>query len=110
MAGRARAFLVELPGRARTLLIDLLGRPWVFWGAGALLVGSSFAAKQGAAWWFALPIGVLVGLVVGLLVWSLRDAEFRRLRSNRPLKALIAHLRGEPLGASDPDDGHGRRD
>ena len=83
---------------------DVLGRPWVFWGLGGLLVGSSFAAKQGAPWWLACAIGAVTGLVVGAVLWSFRTAEFRRLRSNRPLRALVAHLRGERRSAHDPGD------
>jgi hypothetical protein len=85
-------------------VIDVLGRPWVFWGTGAVLVGSSLAAKQGAAWWVALLLGVVAGLVVGGLIWALRDAELRRFGSNRPVRALVAHLRGERRSAHEPDD------
>lgn len=93
------------PAPRRSPVLDALGHPWVFWGLGAVIVGSSFAAKQGASWWIAMAIGVGAGVVVAAAVASLRGAELGRLRSNRPLRAVLGHLRGERRAGRHEADG-----
>ena len=96
------------PPRRGRPVIEVLGRPWVYWSVGVLVVATSRALTQGASWWTALAIGVAAGVVTGLVVRSVRGLDTSGLRSNRAVRSVLGHLRGESGRGGSGRGGSGR--
>lgn len=76
-------------------LIDAVGRPWVYWSIGVAVVATVRIHQQGASWWAAAGIGLVAAAVVAVVLRSLRRVDLGRLRSNRAVRSVLAHFRGD---------------
>ncbi len=83
------------PSRRGSSLLEVLGRPWVYWSIGVLVVATVRIQRQGASWWVAAGIGLGAAAVVGVVLRSARRVELGRLRSNRAVRSVLAHFRGD---------------
>ena len=81
-------------GRGRSV-IEVLGRPWVYWSIGVAVVATNRIQRQGASWWVAAGIGLGAAAVVAVVLRSARRVDFGRLRSNRAVRSVLAHFRGD---------------
>ena len=76
-------------------LLEVVGRPWVYWSIGVAVVVTVRIQRQGASWWVAAGIGLGAAAVVGVVLRSARRVELGRLRSNRAVRSVLAHFRGD---------------
>ncbi len=81
--------------RRGSSLIEVLGRPWVYWSIGVAVVATVRIQRQGASWWAAAGIGLVAAAVVAVVLRSARRVDFGRLRSNRTVRSVLAHFRGD---------------
>ncbi len=82
-------------GPRQGCLLEVVGRPWVYWSIGVAVVATVRIQQQGASWWAAAGIGLVAAAVVAVVLRSLGRVDLGRLRSNRAVRSVLAHFRGD---------------
>ena len=88
-------------------LLEVVGRPWVYWSIGVAVVATVRIQQQGASWWAAAGIGLVSAAVVAVVLRSARLVDLGRLRSNRTVRSVLAHFRGDRDDSPGTAEGQG---